>query len=538
MSLAVWRSLRAIRPSLATSRPSSTVDLGASLVGAAIAARWLQIGSPTSLDAVVLALVCVACGGATYVLRRRTSADLPHVIVFSGFVVACIAATGIVLAGDAGIADTAVRSWVTCAACLSAGRWVSSIGPSRVGSLRRGAASTLPRGRATLIVGPAGTSRFVAERLRCDTRLAIEPVGMLEDTATGMWYDNAIAGGSVPTLSAPEDVTDAVTVAGAEQVLIAFPGDYDERLTEVIHQCWKACVPVLVLAPLSDLRSRATQVASVGGLRLFSLQAPGAACWQRRTKYALDKVAAALALVVLAPLLLGIAAAIRLTMGAPVIFRQERVGEQGRTFTLLKFRTMTGSPRAAGEADAMWASSLLGEPVAPGEDEAAAVAPPRGTRLGTWLRRTALDELPQLINVLRGEMSLVGPRPERAHYVARFTEAIDRYADRHRVRCGLTGWAQVHGLRGETSLQDRVACDNYYIENWSPWLDVRILWRTLPALARASRPMDVDVEHGGDVAKLARPTRSQRFQRATRAGEHDRPVVVDDRREAHAVADG
>jgi exopolysaccharide biosynthesis polyprenyl glycosylphosphotransferase len=324
-------------------------------------------------------------------------------------------------------------------------------------------------------------------------------------------------------------VTEVVPVAGVEQVLIAFPSSDDERLAACIHRCWELRVPVLVLAPLFDLRSRARRVASVGGLPLFSLPAPGADCWQRRTKYALDKVAALLGLVVLAPLLLGIAAAVRLTMGAPVLFRQERVGERGRIFTVLKFRTMTGSPQATGEADAMWASSLLGDPMTPEAPEAvAAIAAPRCTRLGAWMRRTALDELPQLINVLRGEMSLVGPRPERAHYVARFTTAIDRYADRHRVRCGLTGWAQVHGLRGETSLEERVASDNYYIENWSPWLDIRILWRTLPALARADDPTAFGVEHGGAVAELTSLRRSHRFRRGTPSAEQDRAVVMDD----------
>src|SRR3954447_3385703 len=118
--LAVSRSLRAIRPPLRTSRPTSAVDVGASLLGAAIAARWLQIGSPAGLDGVVLALVCVACGGAAHVLRPERSGDLVQVIVFSGFVVACITAAGIVVAGDAGVAETAVRSWVSCLACLSA----------------------------------------------------------------------------------------------------------------------------------------------------------------------------------------------------------------------------------------------------------------------------------------------------------------------------------------------------------------------------------------------------------------------------------
>ncbi|MFL5906805.1 MAG: sugar transferase, partial [Solirubrobacterales bacterium] len=163
------------------------------------------------------------------------------------------------------------------------------------------------------------------------------------------------------------------------------------------------------------------------------------------------------------------------------------VGLDGREFDMLKFRTMPGSPEEHGEADAGWAASQLneesGEPTGSGA-ETAAEPERKPTRFGALLRRTSLDELPQLFNVLRGEMSIVGPRPERSSYVAMFEQQIRRYTDRHQVKSGITGWAQVHGLRGDTSLSDRIEWDNYYVENWSTWLDFKIVLLTFVAVFR------------------------------------------------------
>jgi lipopolysaccharide/colanic/teichoic acid biosynthesis glycosyltransferase len=222
-------------------------------------------------------------------------------------------------------------------------------------------------------------------------------------------------------------------------------------------------------------------VEHLGALPLVSVRTSDPRSLAFTIKYALDRIVAGLAIVVLAPVFALVALGVVVTMGRPVLFRQRRVGLDGRVFDMLKFRTMAGRPDAAGESDADWAARTLG--VAP--DALSGVpAADRRTPLGRLLRTLSLDEIPQLWNVLNGDMSMIGPRPERAHYVEHFQDAVHRYPDRHRVKSGITGWAQVNGLRGETSLADRVEWDNFYIENWSPWLDLRILVRTVTAIFR------------------------------------------------------
>jgi lipopolysaccharide/colanic/teichoic acid biosynthesis glycosyltransferase len=154
---------------------------------------------------------------------------------------------------------------------------------------------------------------------------------------------------------------------------------------------------------------------------------------------------------------------------------------------MLKLRTLKGTPDEDGEADADWADRELGLLPPDAEASPLALGPSRETRVGHVLRTTGIDELPQLVNVLRGEMSLIGPRPERTGYVSRFESAIHGYADRHRVSPGITGWAQVNGFRGKTSLEQRVELDNYYIENWSFWLDLKILLLTVLAVFAVRR---------------------------------------------------
>jgi exopolysaccharide biosynthesis polyprenyl glycosylphosphotransferase len=211
----------------------------------------------------------------------------------------------------------------------------------------------------------------------------------------------------------------------------------------------------------------------LGGLPLIGLSAVDPKGWQFGLKYSLDRPVALLLLLVMAPVMLVTALAVKLTSPGPMLFRQRRVGRDGRVFDILKFRSM----RVPDDES----SFVLPHGVAPGGVEGL----DRRTPIGRFLRRSALDELPQLVNVLRGEMSLVGPRPERPEYVELFQTDHDRYSDRHRVKSGITGWAQVHGLRGQTSLADRIEWDNFYIQNWSLWLDIQVMLLTFGALLRS-----------------------------------------------------
>lgn len=194
------------------------------------------------------------------------------------------------------------------------------------------------------------------------------------------------------------------------------------------------------------------------GLPLISLQESPHYGWNLVGKRSLDIALSTVALLITGPLLLLVAAIIKLTSSGPVLYRQERMGLDGRTFQMLKFRSMRND--AEDDTGPVWAAR---------DDE-------RRTGIGALLRRTSLDELPQLVNVLKGEMSLVGPRPERPVFIEEFRKRIPRYMLRHKVKAGITGWAQVNGWRGDTSIEKRIECDLFYIENWSLFFDLRILW--------------------------------------------------------------
>jgi exopolysaccharide biosynthesis polyprenyl glycosylphosphotransferase len=311
------------------------------------------------------------------------------------------------------------------------------------------------------------------------------PVGFLDKEPLDGAPDGL--GVTLPVLGASWDLEEVIEQHDIDSVLIAFSTAPHAVMLDLVRRCWARGVDVSVVPRLFEVEGRRLDVQHVGALPLISLRTSNPVGTSFAVKYALDRAVAAILLVLLAPLFLLVAAGILLTSGRPILFRQHRIGRDGLGFELLKFRTMRGAPEVDGEADADWAKVILS---GTGIDPAEALASPRADRctpLGRFLRRYSLDELPQLWNVLRGDMSLIGPRPERAHYVERFTGTIERYPDRHRVKPGLTGWAQVHGLRGDTSLADRIEWDNFYIENWSPWLDVRILAKTVPAiLARRS----------------------------------------------------
>jgi exopolysaccharide biosynthesis polyprenyl glycosylphosphotransferase len=235
-------------------------------------------------------------------------------------------------------------------------------------------------------------------------------------------------------------------------------------MVKVIRACDRLPVEVHIVPRFFELgvAPEGPWVDDLWGIPLMRLRRSALRTVAWRTKRVFDVAVASVALAVAAPVLGACALAVALTSRGPIFFRQKRLGQRGEVFELLKFRTMPEN----GESETQWSVS---------EDD-------RMTPVGRFLRRASLDELPQLINVLRGEMSLVGPRPERPFFVDQFRVAVPEYDDRHRVPAGMTGWAQVHGLRGDTSIPQRARFDNHYVEHWSLWRDLVIMLRTLGAI--------------------------------------------------------
>ncbi|MFF4650105.1 exopolysaccharide biosynthesis polyprenyl glycosylphosphotransferase [Streptomyces sp. NPDC001380] len=320
--------------------------------------------------------------------------------------------------------------------------------------------------RPVLVVGAGRLGRQVAATLLEHPRYGMRPVGHL-DTAPVPLPD----GLPVPVLGGCEVLEREVRRRGVRHLVVAAE-DADAGAAAAIRAAARLGCDLWLVPGLREYGAllhghrRPAQGDHLWGFPCLRLGRPGRQPVRRAAKRALDVAAAAVLLVLAAPLLALCALAVRLDDGPGVLFRQQRVGLGGRAFTLLKFRTLR--PADEHESATRWNIA---------QDH-------RVGRVGRLLRRTSLDELPQLWNVLRGEMSLVGPRPERPYFVMRFTQAHPEYADRHRVPSGLTGLAQVHGLRGDTSIEDRTRFDNHYIESWSLWQDVKILLRTAASLIR------------------------------------------------------
>ena len=273
----------------------------------------------------------------------------------------------------------------------------------------------------------------------------------------------------MPHLGNSKDILELVQVHRLDMLFIASPTVTNDTILQILHACEGVPIQINVLPELSEFISGGTAVTFFDGIPMLQLRETPMQGVSGIVKRLVDIVFSSLALIVLSPLMLIIAATIRLTSPGKAIFRQERVGRAGKRFKIYKFRSM--------HADA---EENVGHTWAKTDD-------PRQTALGKFLRRWSLDELPQFINVLKGDMSLVGPRPEMSGLIGTFQESVPHYLARQRVKSGMTGWAQVNGLRGNTSLEDRVNYDRYYIENWSLTLDIKIILKTLWAIKKGSR---------------------------------------------------
>lgn len=324
----------------------------------------------------------------------------------------------------------------------------------------------------TLIVGNGQIAEKVLERITGSTAYGLRAVGIVDDEVPSMGPDRK-SPAAVPYLGKLADIEQAITRTGAECIIVAFSRTRDEALADVVRIAYKHSMNVWIVPRIFDAIGVHSRIDHVGGLPLISVPRTDPRGWEFRAKHISDRVFATAGLVLISPLFLTLMLLVRLSSPGPIFYGQDRIGRDGGVFCCRKFRSM----RPLRECDARF---TLSDGTAPGGVE----GEDRRTPIGKFMRATSLDELPQLLNVIRGEMSLVGPRPERPEYVDLFNAQIVRYGDRHRVKAGITGWAQVHGLRGQTSIADRAEWDNFYIENWSIWLDWRILAMTVLAVLR------------------------------------------------------
>lgn len=349
--------------------------------------------------------------------------------------------------------------WATIAGGLAA---------SRVGTaaaLRRRRRRT--GGEPTLIIGTGRVADRLARALTARPELGLRPVGFV-GSDPGPWRRRSRP---LPLLGRVEDACEIAAERSVSHLVVAFSNSSDAELVGTLRECWRRGLLVLVVPRLFEMNVSSLRAELVGGVPLVRLRPPAIRRVTWRVKRLLDILLAGTALVVLLPIYALCALAVRLETGRDgVIFRQERVGRNGGTFDILKFRSLT--PSSELESKARWNVT-----------DDSRIGP-----VGRVIRSTSLDELPQLVNVLRGEMSLVGPRPERPFFVETFSARHRNYEHRLRVPAGLTGWAQIHGLRGDTSIDDRASYDNYYIENWSLGLDLSIMVRTLGTLLPRPRP--------------------------------------------------
>jgi exopolysaccharide biosynthesis polyprenyl glycosylphosphotransferase len=313
----------------------------------------------------------------------------------------------------------------------------------------------------TVILGAGEVGARLATVLLERPEYGLLPVGFL-DSDPLLSEDRR----PVALLGGHDALAKVIVEFGVHDVIVAFGSARESEMVSVIRTCDRLNCEIFFVPRLFELMSTNRDTDHIWGVPISRLSRAAFRSPMWKVKRMLDVLSAAVSLALLSPVLLVCAAAVRLETGRGIIFRQQRVGIDGRPFELLKFRSMR--PADEDESQTRW-NIANDDRVGP---------------VGRILRRTSLDELPQLWNIIRGDMTLVGPRPERPHFVEQFTQSYARYTARHRVPAGLTGWAQVHGLRGDTSIEDRARFDNFYIENWSLWMDLKIILRTIGQVVR------------------------------------------------------
>ncbi len=311
--------------------------------------------------------------------------------------------------------------------------------------------------KRVLIAGAGELGRMVADRMLQHRELGYQIVGFVDDLAGG----DHIGHRGLPLLGTLSEVGEIARRERVDHLYVALPLEEHAKLLDLVEVTSRECIDLKVVPDLLQfivLRARLEDLDGLPIINVNDVPLQGLNAWLKR---AIDVALSAAALVALAVPCAIIAALVKWSSPGPVFYRQERMGLDGRAFTVYKFRSMYED--AEERTGPVWARDN----------------DPRATPVGRWLRRLDLDELPQLWNVLKGDMSIVGPRPERPFFVEQFKLRIPQYMLRHKVKAGITGWAQVNGWRGDTSLEKRIEYDLYYIENWSVGLDLKIMWLTL-----------------------------------------------------------
>ncbi len=304
-----------------------------------------------------------------------------------------------------------------------------------------------------LLVGAGESGIMILEKIRSSPRLGYRPVAFLDDELVG----KQVLG--LPVVGRAADLGAVVRDLSIDEVIIALPDAPHQQILSIVSQCEDGSVSIKVFPDVFQIMASEVNIGDLSGLPLLAMRDVALRGWRLTLKRIMDLTLSAIWLVFWSPFYLLVALLVKLDSPGPALFTQLRMGLDAKPFPIYKFRSMRIDAEKDGPG---WTT----------QDD------PRVTRLGRFLRRTSLDEFPQFINVFLGHMSLVGPRPEQPAFVEQFRELVPRYMERHREKAGITGWAQVNGLRGDTSISERTKYDLYYIENWSLWFDFKILLLT------------------------------------------------------------
>ncbi len=348
--------------------------------------------------------------------------------------------------------STVVFAWAAGLITITLGRVLH--GRVQRALQRRGVAA-----ERVLIVGTGEVGRMLLQKIQYTPGLGYRVVGFVDGHGeeSGRLSPTKVMG--LPVLGAVEDLPHIIEAHGISEVIIGLPEATHQELVGIVSQCEREKVSIRVFPDVFQIMASEVTISDLAGLPLLTIRDVALRGWKLTLKRIVDVAFSSLFLLFASPIMILTALLIKLDSPGPVFFAQERMGLDTKPFKMLKFRSMRADAERNGPG---WTT----------KDD------PRRTRIGAFLRKTSIDELPQFINVLMGDMSIVGPRPEQPAYVEQFRQSIPRYMERHREKAGVTGWAQINGLRGDTSIAERTKYDLWYIENWSLWLDFKIILRT------------------------------------------------------------